>query len=304
MIEPVEQLLKDFPKSQKKPKGMKIIPANFKNVIIKTYANEEYTNKKIPLHVHVMIPLKQYEDHEDQAKYPLLVYIQGSAWKKQNILEHSISLSEIAKAGYVVAIVEYRDSSIAPFPAQIEDTKTAITYLLENRKKYHIQNDTFFLAGDSSGGHTALMSGITLNQRIFENHYFKYADCLKGVIDLYGPTLVSEMQNEPSTQNHISPDSPEGLFLGGVDVLKHQKEAYLASPFPYIKKDIYIPPILIMHGNKDRLVPFGQSVLLYEALKEKEKEVDLYQIENGDHGGAAFWNEEVVSIMIDFLNRN
>ena len=304
MIKPIKQSLKDFPKSKKFSEGIKTIPANFENQMIKTYANEEYAYKDIALHVNVMVPIKQYENHDDQSKYPLLVYIQGSAWRKQNVLEHCISLSSIAKAGYVVAIVEYRDSSIAPFPAQIEDTKTAITYLLENDEKYHIKKDTFFLAGDSSGGHTALMTGITLNQHLLEDKEFKYGHGLKGVIDLYGPTLVSKMQDEPSTQDHILPDSPEGLFLGGVNVLEHQEEAYLASPFHYIKEDVDISPFLIFHGNKDRLVPFGQSVLLYEALKKSNKEVEFYQIDNADHGGAAFWNDQVISIMIDFLNKN
>lgn len=34
-----------------------------------------------------------------------------------------------------------------------------------------------------------------------------------------------------------------------------------------------IPPILIAHGTKDRLVAFKQSVKLYKALKDKNKEV-------------------------------
>lgn len=44
----------------------------------------------------------------------------------------------------------------------------------------------------------------------------------------------------------------------------------------------------MIHGNKDRLVPFGQSVLLYNTLKENNKDVTFYCVENADHGGAAF----------------
>ena len=87
MIKPIKQSLKDFPKSKKFSEGIKTIPANFENQMIKTYANEEYAYKGIALHVNVMVPIKQYENHDDQSKYPLLVYIQGSAWRKQNVLE-------------------------------------------------------------------------------------------------------------------------------------------------------------------------------------------------------------------------
>ena len=41
----------------------------------------------------------------------------------------------------------------------------------------------------------------------------------------------------------------------------------------YLNKSKEIPPFLIIHGNKDRLVPFGQSVLFYNALKQNDKSV-------------------------------
>ncbi|MFR3306948.1 MAG: alpha/beta hydrolase fold domain-containing protein [Faecalibacillus intestinalis] len=234
----------------------------------------------------------------------MLVYIQGSAWRKQNVIEHIIPLSNIAKKGFVVAIVQYRDTSIAPFPAQIEDTKTAISFLVEHHQDYQIDTKNIFLGGDSSGGHTAIMTGITANQNILELEEFKYASSIQGIFDFYGPTLVSEMQNEPSIQDHVTPTSPEGLLLGGVNVLEHKQEAYQASPLPYIKKDVSTPPILMIHGNKDRLVPFGQSVLLYNTLKENNKDVTFYCVENADHGGAAFWNNQVLEITYQFLKEH
>ena len=148
------------------------------------------------------------------------------------------------------------------------------------------------------------MTGITANQNILELEEFKYASSIQGIFDFYGPTLVSEMQNEPSIQDHVTPPSPEGLLLGGVNVLEHKQEAYHASPLPYIKKDVNTPPILMIHGNKDRLVPFGQSVLLYNTLKENNKDVTFYCVENADHGGAAFWNNQVLEITYQFLKEH
>ena len=53
------------------------------------------------------------------------------------------------------------------------------------------------------------MTGITANQNILELEEFKYASSIQGIFDFYRPTLVSEMQNEPSIQDHITPPSPE-----------------------------------------------------------------------------------------------
>ena len=304
MIKPEYKELKDFPVSNKTSEGIHYIPADFNNITIRALYNIEYVQREIPLYLNILVPEKQYLEDVQKETYPLLVYIQGSAWRKQNVIEHIIPLSNIARKGFVVAIVQYRDTSIAPFPAQIEDTKTAISFLVEHHQDYQIDTKNIFLGGDSSGGHTAIMTGITANQNILELEKFKYASSIQGIFDYYGPTLVSEMQNEPSIQDHVTPTSPEGLLLGGVNVLEHKQEAYHASPLPYIKKDIHTPSILMIHGNKDRLVPFGQSILLYNALKENNKDVTFYCVDQAVHGGAAFWNDQVLEITSTFLKEH
>jgi dipeptidyl aminopeptidase/acylaminoacyl peptidase len=69
----------------------------------------------------------------------------------------------------------------------------------------------------------------------------------------------------------------------------------------YLSEDREIPPMLIFHGNKDRLVPFGQSVMLFEALKEANKTAEFYQISAADHGGYPFWAENVLNIVEKFI---
>ena len=179
MIKPEYKELKDFPISNKKWR-YSLHTADFDNIAIRALYNIEYVKREIPLYLNILVPKKQLESNE---KYPLLVYIQGSAWKKQNVIEHIIPLSNIAKKGFVVAIVQYRDTSIAPFPAQIEDTKTAISFLIERHQDYQIDTKNIFLGGDSSGGHTAIMTGITANQNILELEEFKYASSIQGIFD-------------------------------------------------------------------------------------------------------------------------
>jgi dipeptidyl aminopeptidase/acylaminoacyl peptidase len=58
---------------------------------------------------------------------------------------------------------------------------------------------------------------------------------------------------------------------------------------------------LIIHGSKDRIVPFGQSVMLYEALKQAGKAVEFYQLQGADHAGPPFWTEDVLDIVERFV---
>ena len=72
----------------------------------------------------------------------------------------------------------------------------------------------------------------------------------------------------------------------------------------YISMKKEISPILIIHGSKDRLVPFGQSVMLYQALLQNQKEVKCYQLKGADHGGSAFWTDDVLDIVDDFIQKH
>lgn len=60
----------------------------------------------------------------------------------------------------MVAIVEYRHSGIAPFPAQAIDARNAVRFLRKNAADYLIDPEQIILSGCSSGGHTAVYAGM------------------------------------------------------------------------------------------------------------------------------------------------
>ncbi len=146
------------------------------------------------------------------------------------------------------------------------------------------------------------MVGATLNEKEYNDEDSKLD--IKAIIDFYGPTDISKMNFEPSIQDHISPSSPEGELIGKVNVLENLEKVYPTVVMNHISKEKYLPPFLIIHGNKDRLVPFGQSVLLYDKLKEENKIVEFYQLDGADHGGAPFWQEDILDIVDKFIKEN
>ena len=239
----------------------------------------------------------------ENEKYPLIVYVQGSAWHKQNVYQHVGQLNYLCKQGFVVAIVQYRESDLAPFPAQIEDTKTAIRFLRKHHEEYFIDEQNVFLFGDSSGGHVALVSGLTSKLPLFNgNLYSEYSNEVRAIIDFYGVVDITMEDGFPITENHQQPDSPEGYLIGRKNVLEHLDIARQTSPMTYLDGDI--PPILIAHGTKDRLVAFKQSVKLYKALKDKNKEVIFYRMKGADHGGPMFFCEEMLDEVIKFIKKS
>ena len=85
------------------------------------------------------------------------------------------------------------------------------------------------------------------------------------------------------------------------NVLDNLEIAQQTNPMNYLDGDI--PPILIAHGTKDRLVAFKQSVKLYKTLKEKNKEVVFYRMKGADHGGPMFFCEEMLDEVVKFIRK-
>lgn len=302
-MEAVTCSYEEFPASELAPAGMKTMKADITPQFAMPKLHVKYAEKDgRPLHLQVILPPMEMEDMlGTEKKYPLVVFIQRSGWMEQDLGQKMHGLCEFAARGYVVAIVEYRPSYVAPFPAQIKDAKTAIRFLQEHAEDYHVDKRHIFVWGDSSGGHTCVMVAATM-----EHEYNDEEGKLdvKAFVDYYGPTDITRMNDQPSTQDHMSADSLEGRLIGNRRVDENPEWTDAVNPMNHISEEREMKPMLIVHGDKDRLVPFEQSVLLYEKMKAVHKEVEFYKLEGADHAGDAFLKEPVLNLVEQFLKQH
>ena len=226
-------------------------------------------------------------------KYPLVVYVPGSAWHRQNPWMGIDKAQFFCSHGFAFAIVAYRPTDIgATFPAQREDVITAIKFLKQHAEEYGINADKVAIWGDSSGGHVSVSVGADAPELV---------SC---VIDWFGPTDISQMNYYPSAMDHHGADSPEGLLIGSKNVIENPELAQAANPINKIFADKPFPPIMIMHGTKDNAVPFNQSVRLYERLMECGKDVIFYRLVNGGHGMGGFLSDEAYKLVLEFVSKH
>jgi len=230
-------------------------------------------------------------------KRPLLVYVQGSAWMKQNKFQFLPKLIPFAMAGYAVASIEYRPSDVAPFPAQILDVRAAIQYLRDNAAKHSIDPDRIAIFGDSSGGHTSVMCAVA-EGKLFEEEGID-APQFRCVVDFYGPSALDEMPKYPSDMDHADIDSPECRVIGGL-LEENSERIRQADPRTYITPERHLPPILIMHGDRDSTVPFNQSLILYEKLRDCGKDAEFYKVHGAGHGNG-MWGDRCIGLVLAFL---
>ena len=299
MIKPIDISREQFPKSTAESDGMILLKINSDNHEMQMFQNIEYIRRgDISLQIQLILP-----DKSDK-KPPLIIYVTGSAFHWQNIPASIPRLCLLVNKGFAVASVQYRGSEIAPFPAQVLDVKAAVRFLKRKADLYGYDGNSVWLMGDSSGGHTVLMAGLTAGINEFEEEiYNEFDSSVKGIIDLYGPVNILKMNDEPSSQDHMSADSPEGFLIGRRNVSENPQLSEPTIVTNYIQVHREIPPVLIFHGTNDELVPFGQSCMLYDRLKECRKAAEFYAIDGAHHGGREFWSSRVLDIIENFIKK-
>ena len=233
--------------------------------------------------------------------FPLIVYVPGSAWAKQNVYADVPDLARYVERGFAVAVVEYRDYTLATFPAPIVDARNAVRFMRMNAKQFAVDPDRIILAGNSSGGHTAAYAGIFHDDKEDTNLYPGVSAEVKGIVNFYGSTDFTFPDSNPiNGDRHNTPDSPEGLEMGGVDMNAQPELIEKLTVACNITPETDIVPMLIFHGTVDKIVNCRCSVNLYRKLKECGKDVSLYLLKGSDHGGPEFFAPRILQIVSDF----
>lgn len=236
---------------------------------------------------------------------PLLVWIHGGGWNAG--AKSPCNLTSALKYGYAVASINYRLSREAPFPAQIHDCKGAIRWLRANADKFNIDGNRIGVWGESAGGHLAALLGTSAGAKSLEGDVGGNADVssrVQAVVDCFGPTDLQKLvdQIDPKKLPEWMTREPTIIttFLGGPiaekgDVVKE------ANPITYV--DETDTPFLILHGDKDALVPLPQSQLLFNALKKSKVESRLIVVKNAGHGGPGFKSEANRKAILAFFDK-
>ncbi len=243
-------------------------------------------------HLQIIFPFKR--ELKDEDRFPLILFIPGSAWHKQEMYNDIPQYATLAKRGYVVAAMEYRESDIATFPAQIEDVCNAFKFIPSIADNFHIDMSKIYLMGNSSGGHIAMMSVLFSANGLCET-----LPRISGVICESGSTDLLICAKEPLPPwMQIRPSA----VLLDVDKIEGNEElARKASCSMYITENIELPPVLLIHSEYDPIVSVENSRTLYEKLTVTHHEVYYYELEDNDaHGGMTYFDDKVLDVVQNF----
>ena len=164
---------------------------------------------------------------------PGIVLVHGGDWvdgQREYLVPLAINL---ALRGYVVATIDYRLASQAPYPAAVEDAQAAVRWMREHAKPYGIDSSHIAVGGAGAGGLVAALAGLTA---------VELAE-VQVVLNLDGP-----WQLDPATlKSETGHADPIGYWLAGGAA---QQEALLhqASPMNLVREGM--PAVLLLNSGE------------------------------------------------------
>ncbi len=243
--------------------------------------------------------------------FPVVIMVHGGGFMMGDKSDGAglTGVDQLLEAGYAVASINYRLSSEATYPAQINDAKAAVRFLRANAAQYQLNPDKISAWGASAGGNLVALLGTTCGVQELEGAELGNADqssCVQAVIDWFGPIDFLKMDEQfagtSCPVNHNEANSPESKLVGA-EIQTVPDLVATTNPMNYITADD--APFFIENGTADCNIPPAQNKNLADALSAMigADKVTYVSLEGAGHGGSQFETTENLDLVIAFLNK-
>jgi acetyl esterase/lipase len=240
------------------------------------------------------------------AEVPVCVYLHGGGWARGSRTDRAEGrLVPVARSGIAVASIDYRLTDTATFPAQLADARAAVRWLRARGAEHGLATGRIGAWGASAGGHLAALLGLCPDDGDRDDGD-RGDGSVQGVVAWFPPTdLLGLATDEPEGPRppFLSgpPPSPsyEARLLGVAAVTDDPGAARAASPLAHVRPDA--PPFLVVHGDRDGLIPSVQSRRLVDALTAAGATADLMLLAGANHEDPAFDRPASLGAVSGFL---
>jgi acetyl esterase/lipase len=185
---------------------------------------------------------------------PVLLQVHGGGWTVGNKEGQGHPLmAHLAARGWVCVAVNYRLSPRATWPDHIVDVKRAIAWTRATIAEHGGDPGFLAITGGSAGGHLAALAALTPDVAAFQPGFEDADTSVAAAIPLYGVYDFTD-------RHHVANAGLDWLLAGQVmkTSLGDDRAAWeLASPMSHVGPEA--PPLFVLHGANDTLVPVEQA---------------------------------------------
>ncbi len=227
-----------------------------------------------------------FQPKENAKGIGLLFMVSGgwvSMWTEPTKLQPMFQ--PLLEAGYTVFAVRHGSSPRYLIPEITVDVREALKFIHSHAADYKVDPDKLGVFGFSAGGHLSLVLGTMTNDK-------KAADAphVAAVVAVFPPT---DLVPYVDLKNPLREQFPALKF--------DPEKAPEYSPLMHVTADD--APTLLVHGDKDELVPIWHSQKIAAAFADAKVPAELITIEGAGHGFNADGNKRMVKGMVDWFDQ-
>jgi acetyl esterase/lipase len=247
------------------------------------------------------------------AARPAVVLIHGGAWMFGQRSELRALQFMLAKEGFVAISVDYRLAPEAVFPQPLHDAQCAVRWLRSQSAVHAIAADQISAWGHSAGAHLAALLAVTANRSDLQGHGHVItasrsdqagtgsasgttSSHVQAVIAHSGVYDLSSALG-PAAAVLASAQRGAVAMAGGSDAVALQR----ASVTSYAHRQS--APVLVLHGDKDTVVPLSQALQLHDALLASGARSQLLVVPGADHNDLGAAAPRVLADVVAFLKQ-
>jgi acetyl esterase/lipase len=219
--------------------------------------------------------------------HPGVLMVHGGAWMAGHKSHSAWHARRLAVAGFAAVAIDYRLAPAHKFPAQIEDCRAALNWLMERGAEYGIDINRLGAFGYSAGGHLVCLLAVRSAPQVADDPQ-RPDRVLKAIVAGGAPC---DFRTEPSQSVKLA------FWLGGTraQVPDQYRDA---SPLAYVSASA--PPMLFFHGTDDRVVSHENSLSMRRELRAVGVESEVLLIPQAGHLGA-YMDRSAFARSVDFL---
>jgi pectinesterase len=269
------------------PKWKKVLPDLPPGVSVSTTEIAKYPEHTVELIIYVP---------DKPGTYPAILDIHGGGWSQRQIESDRPMMERLATRGFVTALVSYRLSTEAPYPAALTDCKSAVRYLRAHAAKYRLDPNRIGVMGGSAGGHLSGLLAMTCGLSDFEGDgpNREVSSGVQAAIVMAATQDMVAANKGKTTPNAVT-------FFGGSCAEK--PDVYRqASPITHVRAGV--PPTIFIEGEKDTL-KVGRAEMM-EKLRSLGIDTDVYTLAGAPHPFwmSQPWLDETVDIATRFFKKH
>lgn len=255
---------------------------------------ESSVESNVIYEMHSGLALLMDVHYPDNANGYGIVFVPGSGWTapmspdadplKSGINRTHLGGQALLEAGYTVFSINHRAAPNHFYPAPVEDAQRAVRFVRYNAARFRINPDRIGALGGSSGGHLALLLAVMDNEGQLDDtsEVNRVSAKVQTVAALYPSTDFVRIARSGSPYTDLFQHRLTNRNLERNPDSEEERIYRAASPISYVTDDD--PPVLLIHGDQDTVVPFSQSEVFKEALEQENVDVKLIRMPGGGHG--------------------